>query len=162
MSAVVGLDAVKGKLSSLDRLVKQRLDEAVEAGARQMQSDMVALVPRRTGRLVSALQSDDAVRLRRRSSGVEASVGFNTPSQKKKGYYGFWVETGTKGYVAGQFRSAGVDKRGRKRNQRIKRNVPSRPAQPFFRPALINLRRNMARLRNEAWSRASMDMMLGR
>lgn len=160
MSHVAGLAAVKDKLSKLDRHVAKRMEAAIEAGARQMQADMVSFAPVRTGNLRSLLQSDDALRIYKRHGETRAEVGFRTRNMKKRGYMYFFVETGTKGYEAGWQRSAGYDKRGRKRYQRIKRTVPARPAQPFYRPALVNLKRNMARLRKEAWAKAAADMLV--
>ncbi len=160
MSHVAGLEAVKAKLARLDSLVAKRLDAAVEAGARQMRADMVALAPARTGRLRRLLASDEALGLIRRGGSLRAEVGFRTRNLRKQGYVYYFVETGTKGYEAGSRRSAGYDKRGRKRYARIRRTVPARPAQPFFRPALVNLKRNMARLRKEAWAKAAADMMV--
>ncbi len=162
MSLVEGLDKVKQKLAKLDQLAAARLDQAVEIGARQMQTDLVSYAPRRTGKLKSLLQSDEALRITRARGKLKAQVGFNTPRMKKLGFMYFFVETGTKGYEAGWQRNAGYDKRGRRRYKRVRRNIPARPAQPYFRPALANLKRNMERLRKEAWAKAGADMMLGR
>lgn len=162
MSHIAGLDTLKAKLASLDEYVGKRLDDAVEEGARQMQQDLVSLAPHRTGKLKSLMASDDALRVRQRAGRRQVSVGFNTAEMKKAGFMYFFVETGTKGYEAGWQRSAGRDKKGRKRYRRVRRNIPARPAQPFFRPALARLRANMARLRAEAWARGAADMALGR
>lgn len=159
MSAVEGLEKLESKLSRLDELVKARLDAAIERGAKQMQADMVDLAPKRTGKLRSLIASDEFVRITRAKGETKAQVGFRTAALKKAGFMYFFVETGTKGYEAGWQRNAGRDKRGRKRYQRVKRNIPARPAQPFFRPALMNLRANMAKWRKEAWALAVADMM---
>lgn len=160
MSAVAGLERVKSRLARLGEFANERLEQAIEQGAKKMQSDMVAIAPRRTGKLRSLLASNDALRVIRSRGKTRAEVGFRTPAMRKAGFMYFFVETGTKGYEAGWQRRAGTDKRGRKRYQRIKRRVPARPAQPFFRPALVNLQRNMARLRKEAWARAAGDMLV--
>ena len=64
--------------------------------------------------------------------------------------------------MKGSSRSAGFDKRGRRRTQRMKRAVPARPASPFWRPALANLQRNLERLRAEATTRAITKAALGK
>ncbi len=161
MSAVEGLAVVQGKLDRLKAAAQRRLEEAAERGGRQMQTDMVALAPRRTGKLRSLLASDEAMRVVRKGGEMRVEVGFRSKRLAKEGFKYFFVETGTKGYVAGQKRSAGYDKRGRKREQRVKRNIPARPAQPFFRPALANLKRNMERWRKEAWAKAAADVLVG-
>lgn len=161
MSGIEGLAKLQGRLDRLQELAKDRLDKAVETGGRQMREDMVALAPSRTGNLRAVLGSEDALKFKKGSKGLEVSVGFVSKKLKRDAFYALFVETGTKGYVAGQTRAAGTDKKGRKRVQRIKRNIPARPAQPFFRPALANLKRNMDKLRKEAWAKAAGDMLLG-
>jgi hypothetical protein len=160
MSAIEGLDAIKAKMSKLERYAAERLSKAVEQGARQMQTDMVSYAAVRRGTLRSLLASGEALRIRQRRGGLEASVGFLTARMKKRGFMYFFVETGTKGYEAGWQRNAGKDKRGRKRYQRVRRRIPARPAKPFFRPALANLVRNMQRLRKEAWAKAAADAVM--
>lgn len=160
MSAIEGLEAIQAKIKRLDAYAKERLDAAIEIGAKQMQDDMVRYAPVRTGKLRSLLGSGEALRIVQKRGATQASVGFITPAMKKAGFMYFFVETGTKGRAAGTTRRAGKDKRGRYRFQRVKRNIPAHRAQPFFRPALANLLRNMPKLRKEAWAKAAADAIL--
>lgn len=160
MSAITGLDAVKAKLKRLDQLAQAHLEKAAETGGRAMQADLMSYAPRRTGKLRRLLGSSDALRVRKIRGQIRVEVGFITPAMKKAGFMYFFVETGTKGYEAGWHRSAGYDKRGRKRYSKVKRNIPARPAQPFFRPAVANLRVRMVTLRKEAWAKAAAELGL--
>lgn len=164
MSSILGLDETKAKLRSYGHYLDQRLAEAVEQGARDFQADLVATAPVKDGDVRAALASPDGLRIRNGGkASVRAEVGFLTSAQKRQAFYAFFVEFGTKGYVRGQKRFAGKYKRsGRSRWTKVRRNIPPRPAHPFFRPAYVALKRNMERLRQEAHALALYDMMRGR
>lgn len=163
-STIQGASAVSRKLASYQAYLDKRLAVAVEEAARQMQRDLVMLAPARSGRLRAALASQDAIRIKGAgTANVRAEVGFITAEQKRQAFHAFFIEFGTKGYVRGQRRYAGKAKKsGRERWQKINRNIPARPAHPFFRPAFLALRRNLDRLRAEAHALALMDMMRGK
>lgn len=160
-SGIAGLDAVKGRLASYEAALRARMDEAIERAAKEFQADLVALAPAKSGDLRAALSSTDAVQIERTDAGLKVTVGFLSTAQKKKAFHGFFVEFGTKGYKAGQKRFAGKTKRGDRRMVKVKRDIPARPAHPFFRPAVINLLRNLERLRREAHALALLDMVRG-
>jgi len=163
-SAIIGATLVKSRFAAYEEAVKLRLAEAVVTAAQQMQADLVATAPIKDGDLKAALASSDAVRVSSPgTSRVRAQVGFLTREQKKRAFHAFFVEFGTKGYVKGEKRFAGVARRtGRRKMQKVKRNIPARPAHPFFRPAYIRLKRNLEILRAEAHARALADVFVGR
>lgn len=161
MSGVVGLVEVEKKLARFDDLLAVRLAEAIEACAREFQADLVATCPVSEGDLRQALSSPDAVRVKRGRDGVTIEVGLITPEQKKLAFYAFFVEFGTKGYSAGQRRFSGKTKRGQARFTRIKRDIPARPAHPFFRPAFVRLVERLRVARAEAYALALRDMAMG-
>ena len=162
MSSVVGASAVKSVFQRFEEALARRLADAVETAARQMQEDLVAMAPVKEGDLKAALADEGAVRITGAGTPeVRAEVGFLTAEQKRRAFHAFFVEFGTKGYVKGQRRFAGKIK-GKARMNRIHRNIPPRPAHPFFRPAYMNLKRNLERLRAEAHARALVDALAGR
>jgi hypothetical protein len=164
MSEVIGADDVHRRLDIWQRAVERRLAEAVVTAGTQMQRDLVALAPVRDGDLRAALGSEDGLRITQKPrTGTRVEVGFLTATQKKRAFHGFWVEFGTKGYVKGQKRFSGRAKgTGRVKLRKMSRSVPPRPAYPYFRPAWLNLKRNLERLRAEAHARALADAVAGR
>jgi hypothetical protein len=164
MSGVVGAGAVKSRLAAFEERLVVRLAEAVAESAHLMQDDLVALVPVFSGRIKEELASPDAIEITNPgTASVRAKVGFLTAAQKRAAFHAFFVEFGTKGYVRGQTRFAGRPRRsGRDRWQKVKVDIPARPAHPFFRPAYLNLKRNLERLRAEAFARAATDALTGK
>lgn len=162
MSAITGADRALSRLETWRKALDARLGEAVETAARQMQADLVDMAPVKEGDLKRALASPDALRVRGSGRRIRAEVGFLTSAQKRQAFHAFFVEFGTKGYVKGARRYAGKRKGGRERWNKVRRDIPARPAHPFFRPAMINLKRNLERLRAEAHARALADAVAGR
>lgn len=149
MSDILGLQQLRQKLTTFEVLTRQGVEDMMRAEVEACKREVLDLVPVDTGQLKEALSSSDAIKESRSrdTGGLALAFGFNTTAQKKMDYYGFWVEFGTKAYDKGARRDAGVDKHGRKRKRRIKRRVPARRAQPFFRPAVANLIVRMKRAR---------------
>lgn len=158
MSGVIGLAALDARLKSYQEAVAKRLDKAVETAAKQMQRDLVSLAPNRTGKLRHGLASDEAIKIETKAGRALAMVGFLTKDLQKQHFTAYFVEFGNKAFQKGERRAAGRDKKGRQRDRKVTRNVPARPARPFFRPALKMLRENMVRLRREAHALALADM----
>jgi hypothetical protein len=148
MSGVLGAEDLQRKLTTFGLLMKQRIDDRLEPEAQTAQKEAADLVPVRTGRGRETILSPDAIKVDRSpdTGGKRVTFGFITKAMQDAAFYLFWVEFGTKGYNAGDQRSAGVDNKGRRRFRKIKTYVPARPAQPFFRPAIANL---MVRLKRE-------------
>lgn len=165
MSNIEGLDALKDKLGSFEGHYKSFMNERLEAAVLELQRDTAARVPVDTGQGRDTILMPDAIR--RDGAGTPNprwTFGFLTDAMKKRAYYLFWVEFGTKAYrkgekrVAGRTRAAaGVRPRhlleeygigqayGRAvKYKKLRRDVPARPAQPFFRPAAADF---MVRLR---------------
>jgi HK97 gp10 family phage protein len=161
VSGVVGLEAVKAKLSTYDLYLAKRLDEAIEQEARAFQADLVASAPVKDGDLRAALASPDAIRIKRKGGNSVIEVGFLTTAQKKQGFHAFFVEFGTKGYAKGQKRFSGKTKRGYARFSKIKRDIPARPAHPFWRPAFARLVERLKVARARAHALALADMARG-
>ena len=164
MSEIVGLDAVKAKLAAYEQALSRRMADVVERGAREAQKLVTQGMPVKTGRAKQALSETTAVEVRRTRDGrnVYAMFGPLTKDLQKKTYYLMFVEFGTKGYEAGDSRKAGKDRRGREREQRVKRRIPARPAKPFFRTAIARLKPWLDAERKKAHALALIDMARGK
>lgn len=152
MSGVLGTEDLHRKFDTFGMLMKQRIDDKLQDEAKAAQKEAAELVPVNTGRGRSAILSPDAIRVDRSpdTGGKRVTFGFITRAMRDAAYYLFWIEFGTKSYQAGDKRSSGVDRRGRQRFRKVKRYVPARPAQPFFRPAVANLMVRLKRQRDFA------------
>lgn len=152
-SRVDGIQALQTRLRSFERDVVRRVDAMLDEEVRRLQQETADLVPVDTGRGRDAILSPEAIRKEPgRGAGGSArwTFGFITRRLRDQAYYLFWVEFGTKAYEPGDQRSSGVDKRGRRRFRRIKRRIPARRAQPFFRPAVAAFMRRMEQRRGLA------------
>lgn len=164
MSEVIGLDAAKAKLAAYEQALAVRMADVVARGAKEAQKLVVAGIPAKTGRARLALSEASAVEVRQTRDGRNAYAMFGplTKDLQKKTYYLFFVEFGTKGYEAGSSRKAGKDRRGKEREQKVKRRIPARPARPFFRTAIARLRPWLVAERSKAHALALIDMARGR
>lgn len=139
-------------LKRLPEHARVEVSNGLDVSARQMQATAVALVPADTGNLKRLLASPSAIG--KREKGLRVEFGFRTRSLARKGWYAHFVEYGTKGYSAGQFRFRGQSRAGLGRYRRVARNVPAQPARPFLRPAFdLNLPGHKRRMK-EAVRRA--------
>lgn len=152
MSGILGSDELRAKLSTFEVLVRQGVEGMLRAEVEACQKEAADLAPVNTGKLRAALLSKDAIKegRSRDTGGLQITFGFITTAQRKMAFHGFWVEFGTKAYERGERRDAGVDKHGRKRKRRVRRTIPARRAQPFFRPAVANLLVRLKRARQFA------------
>ncbi len=151
-SRLVGGDTFIAKLSALEELVCDGLETDMDEEISATQQEMADNVPVDTGRGRETILKDEArLKIITPSNGsVQWRLGFLTKAMQAAAFHLFWVEFGTKGYQPGEKRNAGFDKRGRRRKKKVKRFVPARPAQPFFRPAASNFIRRVAQKRNWA------------
>lgn len=146
-SFVDGADVINAKLKGFDETFAQYMDARLEEEVLALQQRTADGVPVHTGESRAAVMSPDAIQRKPRRGGALAQWIFglaNTRAMAKITYKLFWVEFGTKGYQKGDKRTSGVTRGGRQRTSKIKRNIPARPAQPFFRPAVVEF---MVRLR---------------
>ncbi len=147
------------------------MELAVEAASREaallMQAEVVARVPVKTGKLRELFASTEAVQKSWKYPGGHV-YGLVTPRLKSDGFYARFVEYGTKGYSVGDRRAAGwredgADDPHRKSKRRglrfakIKRNIPPRPAHPFFRPAIEAVRARVKSIIAQAAKNALKD-----
>lgn len=110
----------------------------VEKCARMTQKEVVKRCPVLTGTLRDCFSSPEALA---KDDAGHWVFGLMTPELQKRGYYWKFVEFGTKGYMRGEYRRTGTDKRGQPKRRKMKRGVPARPAHPFFRPGVSWARR---------------------
>lgn len=145
MSRIEGFEQFRSRLKLFEDDVAANVGAACEAEIRAMQIEAADLVPVDTGDGREALLMPEALRVEKSpdGNGKRFVYGFLTDRMKKKGFHLFWVEFGTKGYLAGQRRVTGKSKTGRIKDRKVKRNVPPRPAQPFWRPAEANMWRRL-------------------
>lgn len=161
---IEGIEQFKQALKKFEDEVAFGIEGAVEAEVLEMQKQVGADVAVDTGEGRQALLSDEAIKVEKSPDGPGKRVvyGLVTPALLKKAFHLFWIEFGTKGYNAGEQRIAGKSKTGKQKFKKVKRTVPPRPAQPFWRPAEANMwrrlenRLNMARLVNAAKRAASL------
>lgn len=162
-SFMTGVQSLVSRFDAYDAAVKRLMDEmVVRAGARHLQQQIVSRVPVNTGNLRQHLGAEDAVAFKQSAGGLTATVGFLTPEAKKKSFYAFFLEYGTKGYTAGETRKAGKTKAGKQRFQKVKRGVPPRPARPFFRPAVAATSQYLKAQRGLVHLRAALEAGLSK
>jgi len=154
MSGIEGIEELKAKLKRFEDAVALSINGDVIAETQAMQKETAELVPVDSGAGREALLDPQSLRVVKSPDGpgVRVLFGLDVPSLAKRAFHLFFVEFGTKGYMKGSERHAGFDKKGRRRWRKIKKPVPPRPAQPFWRPAEANMWRrletklNMARI----------------
>lgn len=152
MSRIEGIAQFREKLLRFEDEVATSINDAVIAETKAMQAEVVAAVPVDEGDGRDALADEGALRIVKSPDGpgIRVIFGLDVPRLAKKAFHLFWVEFGTKSYMRGESRKSGVTKNGRQRWRRMKRAVPARPAQPFWRMAEANLWRRMERRLNLA------------
>lgn len=148
MSEILGTDVLVAKLDTFDRAFAEFMEARIGDEMLALQKETAELIPVDEGIGRDTILKPEAIAMTQSKGGRGKSwaFGFLTPAMKKAAFYLFFVEFGTKGYEPKQERSAGVYKNGRRRFQRIKRRIPARRAQPFFRPAVANF---LARIRQK-------------
>lgn len=131
---VLGLEQARKRLQGLDAEVAKELEIVLGAEMPKLQKGIVALVPVDEGDLRDLLASAEALEAQADKFGYFTTwrFGFITTRLCRDGWYGFFVEFGTRAYKAGQKRFNGW-KKGRRTFRRVSRNVPARPAQSFMR-----------------------------
>lgn len=147
MSHIEGIEQFKAKLRNFDAFVVEDVEGSIVAEVKAMQAETVALVPVDEGEGRDALADPAALRIVKSPDGPGKRVvfGLDPNPLRRRAFHLFWVEFGTKGYFKGESRKSGKTKSGRQRWRRIKRMVPARPAQPWWRPAEGNLWRRLQR-----------------
>lgn len=150
MSRLEGLDQFRANLKKFEDEVAFGIEAAVLAEVKEMQQEVAGLVPVDEGVGRDTILKPEAIQVTNSPDGPGKRVvfGFITTAMKRAAYYLFWVEFGTKGYAAGDRRVAGKSKQGRVKLKKVKRLVPPRPAQPFWRPAEANLFQRLERRLN--------------
>jgi len=148
MSGVIGVDALRSSLAAYDKSVKELVEAKIPQLARDLQAEMVANTPigtsgRRGYHLRDLLAEEQAVAVKTTKTGVTAEVGFVTRDLQKRGFYAMWVERGRKAYAKGDYRRAGKDKRGKQREQKIKRNIGAMAPRLFMQMAFLRFRDRM-------------------
>lgn len=116
MSRIRGLDTVTGRLGAYETRVAEALGVLIEARMMDLQKDMVATVPRATGRMAEAYADPEALDFKRDARNFVKRGRFGLLNNRlgRMGFHAFFVEFGTKGYKAGQARFAGKVKRSGK------------------------------------------------
>jgi hypothetical protein len=147
VSRIEGVDQFRRNLKKFEDDVAKSIDAAIAEEVLAMQAEAAALVPVVTGRGRDAILLPEAIKEEKSPDGPGKRIifGFLTRKMRDMGFHLFFVEFGTKAYDAGSQRTSGVDKRGRQRFRRVKKPVPARAAQPFWRPAEANMYRRLQR-----------------
>lgn len=132
-----GRGAPGQRFTDLAQRIPLAVDEVAKAEALALQAEVVRRVPRRTGKLAALFASGEALAPLNKKGAYR--FGIITPGLRRAGHYAWFVEYGTKGYALGSrrvYRTAS----GKARVKKVKKDIPPRPAQPFFRPALDAVR----------------------
>lgn len=140
---ITGVDLLRQRLKNFEGLASRGIEERLENEVLALQRDTADAVPVETGRARTAIMSPGMIRRTGTPGRTRWTFGFVDRAIQKLTYYLFWVEFGTKGYERGERRFSGRTAQGTIEKKRLKRRVPPRRAQPFFRPAVA---RAMARL----------------
>lgn len=145
MSHIEGIDALKAKFTRFEHEVVESVEEILEPEVKRFRDEVVSLVPIDQGDGREALLDPSALRVQKSPDGHGKRIvyGLNVPALARRAFHLFFVEFGTKGYMRRESRKAGKTKSGKQRWRRMKRPVPPRPAQPFWRPAEANLWRRL-------------------
>lgn len=148
MSEVVGVEALKAKLTAFDDALKAEMQKKLPALAQAQQQVLVEVTPRSTSErrgshLKDLLSGADAIKV----TDGKAEIGFVSLPLQKAGFYSLWVHFGRKGYEAGEKRRAGKDKRGNQRERKIKRRIGAMAARLFFQVAFLRFRDQIKRER---------------
>jgi HK97 gp10 family phage protein len=129
--------------------------EASEQAAKLVQAEVVARVPVRTGRLRDFFASAEALGRLRKDTAWR--FGLITAALREKAHYALFVEYGTKGYDPGETRVTRVSRDGKIRTKKVRRRIPARRAQPFFRPGIEAARAKVRSLIADAVNKALKD-----
>ena len=127
---------VRGRANPFDAAKSRALlavETATAKAAQLVQAEIVARVPVRTGKAKAWLASPEALGKLHKPGAWR--FGLITPELRKNAHYLIWVEYGTKGYMRGEVRTY-TTKGGKFRAKKVRREVPPRPAHPFFRPGI--------------------------
>ena len=130
MSRVKGAGKLRRKLKRFPDEMTEGIKVELESGIRLIQRAAVRRVPVDTGDLKKLLSSGKAVG--KKDKGLSWQFGLRTGKLRDEGFYGLFVEFGTKGF-------SGTDNRGRKLN------IPAQPERPFMRPAFTKYRKALRR-----------------
>ena len=137
-SRVRGVDALKDRLTKAGDRLDFEMAAANEQAALIMQRSVVPRVPVKTGATRDAFADSAAIGQSRKYKGGWV-FGLITKALRGRGYKARWLEYGTKGYRSGERR---VYLRRNAKGElveakvKIKRDIPARPARPFFRPGV--------------------------
>lgn len=141
-SRVRGVDRIAKRFEGSVSAVELEMAEANRDSVLIIQRHVVAGVPVKTGETKAAFADPTAVGISRKYRGGWV-FGLRTKELKKRGYKAPWIEFGTKGYRKGEKRKHKIVTRtetgGRRRKTvgtEVTRDVPARPAHPFFRPGI--------------------------
>jgi hypothetical protein len=155
-SRVRGVDRIAARFEGSVSAVELEMAEANRDSVLIIQRHVVAGVPVKTGETGAAFAHESAVGISRKYRGGWR-FGLITRVLKKIGWKAHFIEFGTKGYKVGDKRrwrqraKAGSQRIGKNgqpigrprknagfiwREREITRNIPARPAQPFFRPGI--------------------------
>lgn len=144
-SQIRGVEVFKQRLRNTVDAAAFEMAEANRDNALTLQRHVVPRVPVDTGATRDAFADPEAVGLSREHKGGWR-FGLITRALRQRGYKANWLEYGTKGYAAGDTRSYdAVSPKGQpfRKRRKIRRDIPARPARPFFRPGVAAARAEM-------------------
>lgn len=112
-STILGSKRLGTRFKAYANNFEYSLGKIIETRLKGLQEDVVRNAPRDTGRMADAFADAEALRFRRNSRGriISGEFGLLNNRLGRMGFHAFFVEFGTKGYVAGDVRFAGKHKR---------------------------------------------------
>lgn len=156
-SRVSGVKAFERRLTFIADAAAAQLDAANLENAKALQRHVVGHMrfTDRTGDTRAAFSDPSAIRISRKNNKGGWQYGLVSKHLRKLGWKAHFIEFGTKGYSRGDKRSyqsfgvvepQRIGKNGKPigrprkgvvtRTRAVERNVPARPARPFFRPGI--------------------------
>lgn len=105
-SQIRGVPGLRRTLQSIDPLITVEVREAIRAAADQIYREALSRVPRKTGKLASAM------RVAIVSNGFGAKIGVFGKRALKQAYYAKWIEFGTSKRPATPFLYPALKARG--------------------------------------------------
>lgn len=164
-SGINGADRVMGKILGVEKAMHQAMAGVLREGSQRVRMAMAQLVNKDTQHLRTMLLDDRAIHVD--AENLVAYVGFrkelraafsNTPHPRRKkpsklhneGIYAVWVNSGRRGYAAGESRAAGTDKRGRQRFRKVGRTTGAMAGTHFMERSLDMYRPYIRSLRERA------------
>lgn len=164
-SGINGADRIMAKILRVEGVMHEAMLGMLEKGSHRVRMAAAQMVDQDSGRLREILLHDQAVFIDTKNAVAyvgfrkEARAAFSAnPHRRRKkpsrlhneGIYAVWVNSGRKGYAAGDLRASGKDRRGKVRMRKVARTTGAMAGSHFLERALDMYRPYIQQLREQA------------